>query len=412
MSKKVKSQENNAIDHTDHSPALIKQIAGDDLIELKDLETRLEEKEDISVLKEAADLEENHAENADSSCIQPQTAKKKKPNLFLILRIAFGIGFLVFTGLFVNEVFLQPWRMNKAVNLTRELYVKPSLTPITYIPKPTNAPDETSSPINVTVTPSPDLIHDDQGRLLTFKELLAKNEDTKGWITIPGTNIDYVVLQNKEDPMYYLTRDFNREKQKAGSLFLDKSSSVENNTKNLVIHGHNMKSTDNMFHYIEKFKKLDYFKEHPTLQFDTIYQTGIWKIFSVFITNGSDKKEPFFNYTQSTFQDSSEYLNFLYQLRIRSLFLNDSVDLSENDQIVTLSTCSYEIYDYRTVIVARKVRSGEDILVNSENISDNPAPLYPSTYYKNYGGEAPEFPATFEEAMEQGLINWYKPVEE
>lgn len=411
MPKKEKSKENNAIDPTDHSPVLINQITGDDLIEHKDLETRLEEKEDMSVSKEAADIEENQAKNADSSGMQPQIAKKKKPNLFLILRIAFGIGFLVFTGLFVNEVFLQPWRMNKAVNLTRELFDKPSLTPITYIPKPTNAPDVTSSPIQVTVTPSPDLQYDEKGRLLIFKELLAKNEDTKGWITIPGTNIDYVVLQNKEDPMYYLTRDFNREKQKAGSLFLDQSSSVENNTKNLVIHGHNMKSTDNMFHYIEKFKKLDYLKEHPLLQFDTIYQTGQWKIFSVFITNGSDKKEPFFNYTQSTFQDSSEYLNFLYQLRIRSLFLNDSVDLSENDQIIALSTCSYEIYDYRTVIVARKVRPGEDILVNSDSISNNPSPLYPSTYYKNYGGEAPKFPATFEEAMEQGLINWYKPVD-
>lgn len=351
------------------------------------------------------------AEDEQNSGGTNTPAIKKRLNVFLVLRIICGIGFLVFSCLFINEVFIQPWRMNRAVDLTRDLYLKPSGIPTASISVPTGAPEITKAPVKA-AAPTEVPTRDEQGRLLTFQELLAKNEDTKGWITIPGTNIDYVVMQNQDDPQYYLTRDFNREKQKAGCLFLDQNSSVEQHTTNLVIHGHNMKSTDNMFHYIAKFKKLDYFKEHLTFSFDTIYQTGQWKIFSIFITNGSDRKEPFFNYTQATFKDSSQYLNFLYQLRIRSLFNTDTVDLNENDRIVTLSTCSYEIYDYRTVIAARMVRPGEDITVDAKSITHNPAPLYPSTYYKNYGGEAPELPATFEEAMEQDLIKWYKPVEE
>ncbi|MDD3174800.1 MAG: class B sortase [Herbinix sp.] len=340
----------------------------------------------------------------DGSLTQTPEDSRKKINTYQILRILWFIGFIIFFGLFINEVLIQPYRMNKTVALTRELYAIPSTTP-------TQSPVVTDTPGNTTATPTLDPTRDEQGRLLTFGELLEKNADTKGWLTIPDTNIDYIVMQNREDPIYYLTRDFNGETQKAGCLFLDVNSSVENNTTNLVIHGHNMKSTDNMFHYLVYFKKLDYLKEHPTFTFDTIYQTGQWKIFSVFITNGSDKKEPFFNYTQASFKDSSEYLNFLYQLRIRSLYNIDPVDINENDQIITLSTCSYEIYDYRTVIVARKVRPGEDLTVDVDRIEKNPKPLYPATYYKNYGKEAPDLPATFEEALDLGMINWYKQVD-
>jgi sortase B len=346
------------------------------------------------------DSEENQNEAMKESDIQPEKSKKKI-NIIKLVRILCMAGFIIFTFLFINEVLIQPYRMNKALDLTRDLYTKPTTAPVTVVPitaTPTQAPVVTTAPVAIQATPTPDLIHDARGRLLTFKELLESNEDTKGWITIPDTNIDYVVMQSKEDPIYYLYKDFNKKAQKAGCLFLDSNSSVEDNTQNLVIHGHNMKSTDNMFHYLEHFKELDYFKKRTTFTFDSIYQTGQWKIFSIFITNGSSKKEAFFDYTKSTFQDTSEYLNFLYQLRNRSIYNIDTVDINENDQIVTLSTCSYELTNYRLVIVARKLREGEDPTVDAESITVNKSALYPKTYYKNYGGKTPELPDTFEEA--------------
>jgi sortase B len=165
-----------------------------------------------------------------------------------------------------------------------------------------------------------------------------------------------------------------------------------------------------MFHYLLEYKKVSYYKERPVITFDNIYSTGEWKIFAVFITNGSDDKEPFFNYTKSTFKNSTEFLNFIYQLRIRSVLNIDTVDINENDQLLTLSTCSYEIDNYRTVIVARKVREGEDTTVDVDSVTKNPQPLYPQTYYNHYEGEAPELYETFEEALENGAINWYTPV--
>ena len=367
---------------------------------------------------DTAETTDSSNDSSNASLIDATTTKKKsKINKYKILRYIFTAGFFIFTYLFINDLFIQPYLTNKSLKQIDELYVQPSLSPtdlpITEGVTPTSVPS-----ISATVTPAAEVPvivqdpnRDEKGRLKQFSKLLDTNEDVKGWITVPGTNIDYVVLQaSKDKPEYYLTRDINKKKLKAGSLFLDYKSSVEEGTQNLVIHGHNMTSTDNMFHHLLDFKELDFYKANPVFTFDTILQTGQWKIFSIFITNGTSEKEELFNYTKSKFMDSSDFLNFVYQLRIRSIFNIDNVDINENDEILTLSTCSYEVKEYRTVIVARKIRVGENANVDVESVTENPHTLYPKTYYYRYGGKAPTLAASFEVALEDGDIKWYNPM--
>jgi sortase B len=378
------------------------------------------EKEDKVITETSVETEptDDEASTADIA------KKKRTRNIYKTLRIIFTVGFFVFTALFLNEVWLQPFLANRASSKAKDLFDMPSPTPITAVStEPTAAPTEaaqatTEPEPTEEPTPTPDPTRDAQGRLLIFRDLLNENEDVKGWIKLDNLNgendtkIDYVVMQSSNgDPEYYLTRDWQRNKVKAGSLFLDYKSSVEKPTQNLVIHGHNMTSSDDMFHYLLRFNEKKYYNAHPIIDFNTIFATGQWKIFAVFITNGSSKKEPFFDYTKAEFKNSSDFLNFVYQLRIRSIYNADDVDINENDQILTLSTCSYEVKDYRTVIVARKVRDGEDPAVNTDNVQINPEPLYPESYYYRYGGKAPKLPETFEEAVIAGDINWYQKAE-
>ncbi|MBP1755127.1 MAG: hypothetical protein H6Q59_1525, partial [Firmicutes bacterium] len=245
---------------------------------------------------------DNHSFEQDLTA----TADKKKLNLYKLLRIVFFLGFVIFAILFINEVFLTPYRINKSIEKTNNLYkTNRYYSSVTATPAPTLPPFTDNSVVDsdvntTTKLPVYDPTRDDKGRLLQFADLLAVNEDVKGWITVPDTNIDYVVMQSgNDDPEYYLTRDIEKQELKAGSLFLDYKCSVEANSKNMTIHGHNMTSTDNMFHYLIKFKELEYYKERPVFTFDTILQTGQWKIFAIFITNGGSEKEDFFNYTRS-----------------------------------------------------------------------------------------------------------------
>ncbi|MGF7144004.1 sortase B [Anaerotaenia torta] len=345
--------------------------------------------------------------------------KQKRLSIRQALQIVFITGFITFALLFINDVLITPYRINKSLEKASDYYSaeepsEPEDTLDTDASEP-DTPGQNAGEQNPDEADSRDQEEaalpdrDEQGRLLRFRKLLEMNDDVKGWIKIPDTNIDYVVMQSgREDPEYYLRRDWQRNDLKAGSLFLDARGSLEEHSRNLTIHGHNMTSTDNMFHYLVKFKELDYYKERPVFTFDSIYDTGKWKIFAVFITNGSSKKEEIFDYTRADFEDDADFLNFVYQLKIRSIYQIDSVDINETDQLLTLSTCSYEVKDYRTVVVARRVREGEEETVDTESAVLNPKPLFPYSYYYRYGGRAPKLSATFEEAYANGEIGWYQ----
>lgn len=344
---------------------------------------------------------------------EPSEGKGRKQQLFGVIRIVSIIAFVTFSILFINEVVIQPYRIKKSVALTRDLYNKPTEAPIaTTAPVDTNTAVISPEPVpSILPTPTPDPNRDAQGRLLQFQDLLAVNEDVKGWLNIPDTNVDYVVVQAPGgDQDYYLDKDIEGNYSKAGTLFLDSHGTVENKSQNLVIHGHNMVSTtEKMFHYILKYKNVSYYKQHPLINFDTIYETGQWKVFAVIVTNGSSKHEKLFDFTQGEFSSSSEFLNFVYQTRIRSVLNIDGVDITDDDRLLMLSTCSYEVDNYRTVVIARRVRDGEDPSVDLGKVSKNKNPLYPESYYKENGGEAPVLPETFEEALADGKINWYTP---
>lgn len=279
-------------------------------------------------------------------------------------------------------------------------------------PSPTKAPTPTPKPKKKMpkLLSNPNNKRDEEGRLLQFKDLLAANSHVKGWIK--DSTMDYVVLQpSKSNPEYYLFKDFFGDYYKAGSLFLDHRSSVEAPTQNFVIHGHNMISTpEKMFHYIKFYKDVSFYKKHPVISFDTIYEEADYKVFAIIKTTPKADKDYFFEYRQSTFEDSSDFLNFIYQIRIRSLLIVDDVDINENDTLLTLSTCSYEVdNDYRTVVFARKIREGESSKIDMSTVKVNKTPLYCDDWYKQNGGKAPKLPATFEKALDKGNISWYDP---
>ena len=81
-------------------------------------------------------------------------------------------------------------------------------------------------------------------------------------------------------------------------------------------------------------------------------------------------------------------MEFVKNVKKRSL-IYFPVDVDENDQLITLSTCSYEFKDFRTVVVARKIRKEESDYVDVNNIKEAENPLWPDCWYKKHGGVRP-----------------------
>lgn len=408
----------------------LNNIDNDDNLEITEVKPDINEKnleQEVDDTSTKSNKPSSYDDISSEDNISPEddiTIRKKKRRKIIIksLRILFTIGFFVFLGLFINEILIQPYKLKKSIEKAQDLYHYVDVSP-------TNEPNEEiqesdtsdSSDDDTDIDPSlaldPD--RDDMGRLRKFASLLEVNEDVKGWIRIDNVNgdndtkIDYVVMQSgPSDPEYYLNRNWaTHDYLKAGSLFLDYSSSVKNNSKNLIIHGHNMTSSDDMFHYLVDYQELQFLKEHPIISFDTIYEEGLWKVFSVYITPGGNDKGDFFPFVRSGFTSDRDYMEYIYQIRARSLFNIDDVDINENDQILTLSTCSYELSNYRTIVVARKVREGEEAYIDSDRIEKKKfsQTLYPESYYNHYGGKAPDM-TSFDAALEDGLIPWYNPM--
>lgn len=166
-----------------------------------------------------------------------------------------------------------------------------------------------------------------------FDDLLKQNEDVVGWITVDGTQIDYPILQ-AEDNVKYLNRNFYHEESRAGSIFLDYRNDIQlDDERNIVVYGHRMKD-GSMFQHITKFLDEDFFKEHRTIEFDTLYEHYEAEIFAVYNTLTT------FDYIQTYFEDEHDYENLLTEIKNYSKF-DAGVEVTADDKIITLSTCDY-----------------------------------------------------------------------
>ncbi|SDZ35434.1 sortase B [Evansella caseinilytica] len=179
-----------------------------------------------------------------------------------------------------------------------------------------------------------------------FQFLLDEvNQDIVGWVQIPGTAIDYPVVQtdNNDD---YLDYNIYKRPAKAGAIFMDFRNSGEAEDLHTILYGHNMKD-GSMFKELLHYKEEDFFDEFRTIQFHTLYEETEWEIFSVYVTDTD------FYYIETDFPTTDDYLLFLDNIIGRSLYQSD-ITFSSNDQLLTLTTCDYDLEDGRFVVHAKK----------------------------------------------------------
>ncbi len=249
-----------------------------------------------------------------------------------------------------------------------------------------------------------------------WAELAGINSEIKAWINIPGTTVNYPVLRHEGDGVgyqYYLHRNYDKSYLFAGSVFIDYRSSKSVNSQNIITHGHNM-NDGSMYGALLKYGKyqgdLSFYKSAPTLFFNTPAGNEQWIIFAVYKTNTLESHGDFFNYLMGDFSSDAQFMNYVYNVKERSFF-DVPVPINENDQIITLSTCSYEYTDFRTVVVARKLRPGESASAYVSGATLNPNPVWPEVHHNSTGVPRPEL-TTFKTEYQKGNISWYDGAEE
>ncbi|MBS7302540.1 MAG: class B sortase, partial [Lachnospiraceae bacterium] len=190
--------------------------------------------------------------------------------------------------------------------------------------------------------------------LAKYETLYKKNKKLIGWLKIDDTNIDYPVMQTVNNE-YYLDHNFNQEYDKNGSLFLDKDCNAAFPNTNMIIYGHHMKS-GKMFGNLNYYSKESYYKEHPRIQFDTIYEEGLYDIMYVFRSRIYNEDEVVFKYYKFLDVNSEdEFYSAMDEMARMSLY-DTGVTAAYGDKLITLSTCDSSEEDGRFVVVAKKIK--------------------------------------------------------
>lgn len=177
-------------------------------------------------------------------------------------------------------------------------------------------------------------------------DLINQNPNCIGWIRINGTRIDYPVMQTKDNPQYYLRRDFNKQYSYLGTPFMDSRCDV-NYDNNLIIYGHNMRD-GKMFADLLKYREKSYFKEHNTI--NLISANGVQK-YTVIAVCKVKNNDDWYNYTCQT--DKESFNNLISHIKDKSLYQTDET-VEYGDHFLTLSTCEYSQTDGRLIVIAAK----------------------------------------------------------
>jgi len=241
------------------------------------------------------------------------------------------------------------------------------------------------------LVPKTEVLHYPDNMLDWLKPAWAVNQDVVGYIRVPGTSIDSVVTQRKNND-HYLRYDFYNKYTFFGTPFLDYRCNPVNLSKNTVIYAHHTVTQMQAFTDLIKYRDPQFFCENPIIEYSTIYETSRWKIFAVFTTpaKASQDNSYVFNYIYPHIP-LEKMSGYFQQINERKLY-ETGVECNAEDQILTLSTCTYDFgrdIDTRLAVVARPLRAGESEEVNASLVKLRPDYRRPQAWYAKQGKENP-----------------------
>lgn len=258
----------------------------------------------------------------------------------ILLLVAFGVSaFLVGSYLMESKEQEEKYDALASIAAAERETTEAATEATTEAPTETTAP-ETTAPTEAT---EPKMIYED---------IYAENQDTVGWITIPGTKVNYPVMQTPDDPNYYLERDFYHKYSKGGTLYAWSAADINAPSDNITIFGHNM-ANGSMFATLSNYTNKYYWEDNSLILFDTLYEYHTYKIYAVFTTSANIGEG--YSYHQFVDADNEkEFNSFVSTVKSLSLY-ETGITPVYGDKLIALSTCEYTHDNGRLVVCAVRI---------------------------------------------------------
>jgi len=168
---------------------------------------------------------------------------------------------------------------------------------------------------------------------VNMKGLKEKNSEIIGWLFFENEDISYPILRSEDNEKYYRTA-YDNTKASAGSIFMESLNTPDFSDLHTIIYGHNMKNLS-MFGKLKYYKENDdYYDSHKYFQIimpDRKYR------YEVIAYKDVDAEGDFYTIYK---QDSKDFKNFIEDKILKGSLINNNVELNDDSQIVSLSTCT------------------------------------------------------------------------
>lgn len=182
---------------------------------------------------------------------------------------------------------------------------------------------------------------------IDFAHYQGINEDIYAWIIIPGTLVDYPILQSDgDDQEFYLHHTFERLPSIEGSVFTQNYNGKDFTDINTVIYGHDMLD-GSIFGSLRNYRDENYRREHDTIIIYTPHSILEYRIFSIVIFDNRHLMYAF------CFDSEDGFYDFIGELQNAReiIYWSEDIGATFRDRIITLSTCTVAVHE-RLLVVA------------------------------------------------------------
>ena len=192
----------------------------------------------------------------------------------------------------------------------------------------------------------------------SFDELMEINPDIYAWIYIPNTNVDYPILQTSGDDAFYLSHNYKKEYEFAGSIYTEKLNKKDFSDPNTLVYGHNMLN-GSMFRTLHDFRDPDFFAANPYIY---VYLPDRTLKYEIFAAYEYDDRHILYSFDFSDKDVYAEYLAYATNPTESMMYNRREVEVTTDDKIITLSTCLGNIDTSRYLV--------QGVLISDEPATD------------------------------------------
>lgn len=245
--------------------------------------------------------------------------KNQKKRFYIILLVIFAIALAVILGFMFQARQVQ----KNAQERFHDLAAQSGSTDIQKVSVPDDDGEVSAAEI------------DAPEKNLDWEALHEENSDIYAWLYIPGTGVDYPVLQHPEDDTYYLEHNLDGSQGYPGCIYTERLNSKDFMDQNTVIYGHDL-NDGTMFHTLHGYKDKNFFEAN---RYAFVYTPERVFVYDIFAAYESGDEHILYTYGFAGDSGFQEYLDMIFRSRDAGAHFRDGVEVDASDRIITLSTC-------------------------------------------------------------------------